>query len=296
MFSGSIVAIVTPMTDSGEIDLNALRDLVDWHIDEGTDGIVVMGTTGESGTVTEEEYISVIETVVSQVAGKIKVIAGSGAMSTDKTIELTNKVKQLGVDGALVVTPYYCKPSQKGLYKHFQSVVNNCELPIILYNVPGRTAVDLLPETVAKLADIDNIVGIKEATGDVSRVTELNRLLETPITILSGDDATAYDFMKLGGHGVISVTANVAPALVSKMCQLAQAQNWKQAALINDKLTGLNEKLFVEANPIPVKWALNQMNKMGRGIRLPLTELDKNFHSQVITALEQANVELSKNN
>lgn len=293
MFSGSIVAIVTPMTDSGQLDLEALRQLVEWHVEQGTSGIVVMGTTGESGTVTEEEYFTAIDLVVKQVAGRIQVIAGSGAMSTDKTVKLTNQVKELGVDGALVVTPYYCKPSQRGLYEHFKAVATHCDLPIILYNVPGRTAVDLLPETVAKLVELDNIVGIKEATGDVSRVTELNRLIETPISILSGDDATAYDFMKLGGHGVISVTANVAPGLMSKMCQLALAENWKQAALINDKLSALNDKLFLEANPIPVKWALYRMNKMGRGIRLPLTELDSSFHSQVVTALEQANVELS---
>ncbi|WP_223669390.1 4-hydroxy-tetrahydrodipicolinate synthase [Kangiella shandongensis] len=293
MFSGSIVAIVTPMTDSGQLDLEALRQLVDWHVEEGTSGIVVMGTTGESGTVTEKEYFAAIDAVVKQAAGRIQVIAGSGAMSTNKTITLTNQAKELGVDGALVVTPYYCKPSQQGLYEHFKAVASHCELPIILYNVPGRTAVDLLPETVAKLTELENIVGIKEATGDVSRVTELNRLIETPISILSGDDATAYDFMKLGGHGVISVTANVAPGLMSKMCQLAQAENWKQAALINDKLSGLNDKLFLEANPIPVKWALYRMNKIGCGIRLPLTELDSRFHSQVVTALEQANVELS---
>lgn len=292
MFSGSIVAIVTPMTDEHQLDLEALRQLVDWHIEQGTSGIVVMGTTGESGTVTEEEYFLAIKTVVDHADGKIQVIAGSGAMSTDKTIKLTQEVKALGVDGALVVTPYYCKPSQKGLYEHFKAVATVCDLPIILYNVPGRTAVDMLPETVAKLAKLDNIVAVKEATGDVSRVTELNRRFETPITILSGDDATAYDFMKLGGHGVISVTANVAPGLVSKMCQLAEAENWKQAALINDKLMGLNETLFLEANPIPVKWALSRMKKMGRGIRLPLTELDERFHSQVTEALEQANVEL----
>lgn len=292
MFSGSIVAIVTPMIDEGQLDLEALRQLVDWHIEQGTSGIVVMGTTGESGTVTEQEYFLAIKTVVEQAAGKIQVIAGSGAMSTDKTITLTNEVMKLGVDGALVVTPYYCKPSQQGLLAHFTAVAENCDLPIILYNVPGRTAVDLLPQTVAELAKLDNVVAIKEATGDVTRVTELNRLLETPITILSGDDATAYDFMKLGGHGVISVTANVAPGLMSKMCELADAQNWKQAALINDKLMGLNEKLFLEANPIPVKWALYRMSKMGRGIRLPLTELESRFHEQVTQALEQANVEL----
>lgn len=293
MFSGSIVAIVTPMTDDGQLDLDALRGLVDWHVEQGTSGIAVMGTTGESGTVTDDEYCLAIETVVKQVDGRIKVIAGSGAMATDKTIQLTQRVGSIGVDGALVVTPYYCKPSQKGLYEHFKAVAENCELPIILYNVPGRTAVDLLPQTVAELAKIENIVAIKEATGDVTRVTELNRLFETPITILSGDDATAYDFMKLGGHGVISVTANVAPGLVSKMCQLAHAENWKQAALINDKLMGLNQHLFVEANPIPVKWALSRMNKIGAAIRLPLTPLDEHFHSQIITALEQANVELS---
>ncbi|NVK21428.1 MAG: 4-hydroxy-tetrahydrodipicolinate synthase [Kangiellaceae bacterium] len=290
MFSGSIVAIVTPMKANGECDFEVLRQLVDWHVEQGTHGIVVMGTTGESATVDESEYYQAIEVVVEQAAKRVKVIAGTGAIGTHKAIKLTQQAEKLGVDGALVVTPYYCKPTQKGLYEHFKAVAESTELPIILYNVPSRTACDLLPETVAELSLIENIVAIKEATGDVSRVEELNRLCDAPIALLSGDDATALEFMRLGGHGVISVTANVAPALMSKMCEAAQEQNWQQAQLIDAKLAALHQDLFLQANPIPVKWALAAMGMMEQGIRLPLTVLSEQHHPKVLQALEQANV------
>ena len=292
MFSGSIVAIVSPLQADGSIDENALKELIEWHIDQGTHGIVIMGTTGESATVDSKDYEAAIKLTVTQVAGRVPVIAGTGAISTRKTIALTKQAEAMGVDGALVVTPYYCKPSQQGLFQHFKAVAENTKLPVILYNVPGRTSCDLLPETVARLADIENIVAIKEATGELSRVEELNRLCKTPITLLSGDDATALEFMKLGGHGVISVTANVAPALMSKMCELAKAEQWKQATVINEKLSALHQDLFVEANPIPVKWALAKMGKCQETILLPLTVLAEQYHSQVLQALEQANVEI----
>ena len=292
MFSGSIVAIITPLQKDGSLDQDALKSLIEWHIAEGTHGIVIMGTTGESGTVDSSDYELAIGMTVKQVAGRVPVIAGTGAISTKKTISLTQQAEAMGVDAALVVTPYYCKPSQSGLYAHFESVARNTKLPIILYNVPGRTACDLLPETVARLAEIDNVVAIKEATGDLSRLEELNRVCKTPIKLLSGDDATALEFMKLGGDGVISVTANVAPALMSKMCELAKAEQWKQATVINEKLSALHQDLFVEANPIPVKWAMAKMGKCEETILLPLTVLAEQYHSQVLKALEQANVEI----
>lgn len=292
MFSGSIVAIISPLQADGSLDKNALQELIEWHIDEGTHGIVIMGTTGESATVDSRDYDAALQLVVKQVAGRVPVIAGTGSISTKKTIALTQQAQAMGVDAALVVTPYYCKPSQEGLFQHFKAVAENTKLPIILYNVPGRTACDLLPETVARLADIESIVAIKEATGDLSRVEELNRLCKTPITLLSGDDATALEFLKLGGHGVISVTANAAPALMSKMCDLGKAGQWKQATVINEKLSALHQDLFVEANPIPVKWALAQMGKCEETILLPLTVLAEQYHSQVLQALEQANVDI----
>lgn len=296
MFSGSIVAIVTPMfeqgPDAGSVDYQSFYRLIDWHIEQETQAIVVMGTTGESASVLEAEYWQVIEACVSHVAGRVAVIAGTGAIGTEKTILQTQKAERLGVDGTLVVTPYYCKPTQEGLYQHFKAVAEATKLPIILYNVPARTCSDLLPETVGRLAEIDNIVAIKEATGDISRVGELIAACHTPIQLLSGDDATALEFMQQGGHGVISVTANVAPKLMSKMCQLSEKQSWQQASAINEKLSMLNEKLFVEANPIPVKWALAKMSKIEQGIRLPLTVLSSQYHLEIYQALEQANVEL----
>lgn len=289
--TGSIVAIVTPMLEKDHsIDFDALHRLCDWHIEQGTKAIVVMGTTGESATVSEEDYFKAIEFTVAKVNKRVPVIAGTGSISTDKTIALTNKAASLGVVGALVVTPYYCKPSQEGLYQHFMAIANATDIPLILYNVPGRTACDLLPETVAKLAEHKNIVAIKEATGDVSRVKELIDLCKTPIQILSGDDITAREFIKQGGDGVISVTANVTPALMSEMCQLALNGNHKQAELVDEKMLSLHQELFLEANPIPVKWALHAMGFMENAIKLPLTTLNKEFQPAILKALEKANV------
>ncbi len=288
--NGSIVAIVTPMKSDQSIDLSALRKLCDWHIEQGTNGIVVMGTTGESATVSESDYLAAIEVTVQQVNSRVPVIAGSGAIGTDKTISLSNKAAALGVDAVLVVTPYYCKPSQSGLYQHFIAVADAAKVPVVLYNVPGRTACDLLPETVAKLSEHKNIVAIKEATGDVSRVKELITNCKTPIQLLSGDDATAREFIKEGGDGVISVTANVAPALMSEMCQLALDGNHKQAQIVDQKLELLHRDLFLEANPIPVKWAMYAMGLIGDAIKLPLTPLENNFQPAILKALEQANV------
>ncbi len=272
------------------VDFDALADLCQWHIEQGTQGIVVMGTTGESATVTEQDYFKAIETAVAAVAGRVPVIAGTGAISTAKTIKLTQGAAELGVDAALVVTPYYCKPTQEGLYQHFSAIANAVELPIILYNVPGRTACDLLVETVARLAKHQNIVAIKEATGEVSRVKELIDQCDTPIQLLSGDDATAREFMLAGGHGVISVTANVAPALMSDMCRLAIEGQSKQAEIVDQKLAALHQDLFLEANPIPVKWALSAMGKLEDAILLPLTSLSEKFRPAILKALEQANV------
>lgn len=289
--TGSIVAIVTPMHENDQsIDFDALKRLCDWHIEEGTKAIVVMGTTGESATVSESDYLSAIKTTVSHVNNRVPVIAGTGSISTAKTIALTKKASALGIDGVLVVTPYYCKPSQEGLYQHFIAVANAAEVPVILYNVPARTACDLLPETVARLAEHENIVAIKEATGDVSRVKELIALCKTPIQLLSGDDLTAREFIEQGGAGVISVTANVAPALISEMCQLALDGKFKQAEIIDQKLARLHQDLFLEANPIPVKWALYAMGLIENAIQLPLTPLNKKFQPAILQALEQANV------
>ncbi|WP_251360029.1 4-hydroxy-tetrahydrodipicolinate synthase [Kangiella sp. TOML190] len=292
---GSIVAIVTPMQPSNQgsmpsIDLARLKQLCQWHLAEGTNGIVVMGTTGESASVSEVDYLKAIEVVVKTVAKRVPVIAGTGAISTTKTMDLTTKAAALGADAALVVTPYYCKPSQEGLYLHFKAVADNSSVPLILYNVPGRTACDLLPTTVARLAEYENIVAIKEATGDVSRVKELIEVCKTPIQLLSGDDATAREFIQAGGHGVISVTANVAPALMSQMCQLALDGQQKQAAIVDQKLSDLHRDLFLEANPIPVKWALAAMGKVEDAIMMPLTSLNKEFQPAVLKALEKANV------
>ncbi|NVJ68438.1 MAG: 4-hydroxy-tetrahydrodipicolinate synthase [Gammaproteobacteria bacterium] len=291
--SGSIVALVTPMRSVDcSVDFERLEQLCHWHIEQGTSGIVVMGTTGESATVSDADYLKAIEVTVKAVAGRVPVIAGSGSISTQKTISLTQKAAALGVDGVLVVTPYYCKPSQNGLLQHFTAVADNSSVPVILYNVPGRTACDLLPETVAQLAQHPNIVAIKEATGDVSRVKELITKCETPIQLLSGDDATAREFIEQGGHGVISVTANAAPALMSEMCQLALDGNSKQAQIVDQKLEALHRDLFLEANPIPVKWAMFAMGLIEDAIELPLTSLDKEFQPAILKALEKANVKI----
>ena len=290
MLQGSLVAIVTPMFDDGSLDLVALRALIDWHISEGTDGIVIVGTTGESPTVDVAEHCLLIKTTVEHVNGRAAVIAGTGANSTSEAIELTAKAKTLGVDACLLVTPYYNKPSQEGMYQHFVAVAAAVDVPQILYNVPSRTGCDMSNDTALRLAAIRNIVGIKDATGGIERGTDL--LLRSPkdFAVYSGDDATGMVLMLLGGHGVISVTANVAPRLMREMCVAAMAGEVKKACESNAKLFALHQKLFIEPNPIPVKWALQQMGLIKKGIRLPMVNLSAQYHEAMRTAMRQADI------
>ena len=290
MFRGSMVALVTPMADDGAIDEAALAALVEFHIQNGTDAIVAVGTTGESATLDEEEHCFVIRRVVQIAKGRVPVIAGTGANSTREAIELTRCAKEAGADACLLVTPYYNKPTQEGLYLHHKAVAEAVAIPQILYNVLGRTAVDMQPETVERLAGVPNIIGIKEATGDIERARRILDSCGSEFAIYSGDDATAMELMLAGGHGVISVTANVAPKAMHDMCMAALAGERNQAAAINDRLMALHQDLFVEANPIPVKWALHAMGMIGTGIRLPLTVLSSRFQPVVREALHKANV------
>ncbi len=281
MITGSQVALVTPMLENGELDWDSLDKLVDFHLAEGTDAIVAVGTTGESATLDCKEHCEVIKRVVERVNGRIAVIAGTGANSTTEAIELTEAAKRAGADACLLVTPYYNKPTQEGLYQHYKTVAEAVDIPQILYNVPGRTACDMLPETVLRLAEIDNIIGIKEATGDLKRAEELISKAPEGFAIYSGDDATAVELMLLGGHGNISVTANIAPADMAKLCRLAIAGEAEEARALNKKLDILHSNLFVESNPIPVKWALHQMGRIGTGIRLPLTPLAEDLRGKL---------------
>jgi 4-hydroxy-tetrahydrodipicolinate synthase len=288
MISGSIVALVTPMNESGAVDYEALRRLVDWHIAEGTDAIVAVGTTGESATLGVDEHIEVIRRVVEYAKGRVPVIAGTGANSTTEAIELTQSGKDAGAQACLLVTPYYNKPPQEGLYRHYRKVAETVEIPILLYNVPGRTGCDMLPATVKRLAQVPGIVGLKEAHGTIARIRELLDLKLPKFTLLSGDDATACESILLGCQGDISVTANVAPRLMHEMCKAAQGGERKLATELDAKLQPLHKHLFVEPNPIPVKWALGQMKKIGAGIRLPLVPLDPIHHETVRGALRAA--------
>ncbi|MGI9265043.1 MAG: 4-hydroxy-tetrahydrodipicolinate synthase [Gammaproteobacteria bacterium] len=291
MFRGSNVALVTPMSVSGAIDFAALERLLEFHIAEGTDGVVIAGTTGESPTLASSELEALVAHSVQTVDGRIPVIAGSGANSTSKAVELCGVVEKAGADAALVVTPYYNKPTQAGLLAHYEALSQATALPIILYNVPGRTCCDLLPETVAELAQISTIVGLKEATPGIERLTRLRELCPEDFCLLSGDDATSMDFMLAGGHGVISVTANVAPRLMHGLCVAAGAGESRKAASINDRLQGLHVGLFIESNPIPVKWAVSRMGLMEDGIRLPLTRLDEECRETVAAAMGRAGAE-----
>lgn len=288
MITGSLVALVTPMHTNGDIDWSALKSLVEWHVAEGTHGIVAVGTTGESATLTVDEHCAVIKAVVETVNGRIPVIAGTGANSTREAIELTQLAKEAGADACLLVTPYYNKPTQEGLYQHYKAVAEAVAIPQILYNVPGRTGVDLLNSTVARLAGIPNIVGIKDATGNLERGQELLNLVGDKMAVYSGDDATAYQLILMGAKGNISVTANVAPKAMSAVCEAALAGNAELAKTLNAPLTALHKDLFIESNPIPVKWALVQIGRMEIGTRLPLTPLAENYHSAVRQALQQA--------
>ena len=288
--SGSVVAIVTPMHEDGSLDLDAFRKLMDWHISEGTDGIVVVGTTGESPTVDCDEHHLLIKTAVKHGNRRVPIIAGTGANSTREAIELSAYAKQVGADMSLSVVPYYNKPTQEGLYQHFRAIAEAVDIPQIVYNVPGRTVADLSNETTLRLAQIPNIVGLKDATGNLERGSDLLRQIPAGFSVYSGDDATALALMLLGGHGVISVTANVAPRLMHEMCAAALKQDVLLARELNNRLLGLHRNLFVEANPIPVKWALMQTKQIGNGIRLPLTPLSENYFGSVLAAMSQAGI------
>lgn len=291
---GSLVAIVTPMQADGSLDLEAFDRLIDWHIAGGTDGIVVVGTTGESATLSTEEHCDLVAHCVKSVNGRIPVIAGTGSNNTQEALYFTQSAKDHGADACLLVTPYYTKPSQEGLYQHFKFLAESVDIPQILYNVPGRTACDLSLETVKRLAPISNIVGVKDATGDLERGLELIRECGDQLAIYSGEDAISLALMEGGGDGVISVTANVAPDLMAQMCKLAISGNVAEAAKIDSSLAALHQDLFLEANPIPVKWALQKMGKIPAGIRLPLVELHSDYHVKVLDALRQAGIDLAE--
>lgn len=288
MLSGSLVAIVTPMAADGALDLPRLKSLIDWHVDEGTNGIVIVGTTGESPTVDVPEHCQLIESAVKFAAGRVPVVAGAGGNSTKEAIELTRFAAKAGADYTLSVVPYYNKPSQEGLYRHFKAIAESADIPMILYNVPGRTVADMSNDTVVRLSEVKNIVGLKDATGSMERGAELLARVPKDFSILSGDDASALAYMQLGAHGVISVTANVAPRLMGEMCAAARRGDAARAIAANNKMIALHKHLFVEANPIPVKWALHRMGRIAEGIRLPLTPLAAAHHETVAGALRAA--------
>lgn len=289
MFFGSMVALITPMHDDGSVDEIAIRNLIEMHIEQGTTGIVVVGTTGESATLDEHEHCDLIRLAVAISAGRVPIIAGTGANATSEAITLSRCAKQAGADASLSVTPYYNKPTQEGLYRHYKTIAEAIDIPQILYNVPGRTACDLLPETVARLATIPNIIGIKEATGNVERAKQIRAMCGNEFAIYSGDDATAMELLlQANGQGVISVTANIAPKQMQLMVQAALAGNLEQASLLDAPLRGLHKDLFAESNPIPVKWAAAELGLCKSGIRLPLTWLSVAMQPRVKAAMQQA--------
>jgi 4-hydroxy-tetrahydrodipicolinate synthase len=288
--TGSLVALVTPMHDDGSVDFDALRRLIDWHVAEGTSCIVAVGTTGESPTVNVEEHCEVIRVAVEHASGRIPIMAGAGANSTAEALALTRFAKKVGAGSTLQVVPYYNKPTQEGLYRHFRTIAEGVDLPMYLYNVPGRTVADLAHDTVLRLAQVPGIVGIKEATGNLDRAAWLIKQAPKGFSIFSGDDQTAIALMLLGGHGNISVTANVAPRAMADLCVAAMAGDAKRAAAIHLKLLALHRQLFVEANPIPVKWALARMGKIGPALRLPLVPLSDAHHAPLEAALREAGV------
>lgn len=290
MFKGSMAAIITPMHEDGSIDQEALRDLVEWHIANKTDALIATGTTGESVTLDPDELFEVNQLVAKQAAGRIPVIAGTGSNSTRTVIKLSKEAKRAGVDALLIVTPYYNKPTQNGLYEHYKMIADEVGMPIILYNVPSRTACDILPETVERLSKIKNIVGIKEATGKLERAQEIIKRCGPNFEVYSGDDATALELMQHGAKGVISVTANVAPRKMHDMCEAALNGDQVLAEKLNTELMPLHKQLFLESNPIPTKWALEIMGKIKPGIRLPLLPLDSKYHQEVKKAMQTAGV------
>lgn len=288
MIEGSMVALVTPMLADGQIDWQSLDNLVEWHLQEGTSAIVAVGTTGESATLSVEEHCAVIKRVVERVNKRVPVIAGTGANSTQEAIELTEAAKAMGADACLSVTPYYNKPTQEGLYLHFKAIAEAVAIPQILYNVPSRTACDMQAATVARLAKVPGIIGIKEASGNIERGREIRALCDESFYLWSGDDGSFLSLMEAGAKGNISVTANVAPKQMAEICQLALQGQWQQARQANNSLAALHKDLFCESNPIPVKWALHLMGKIDQGIRLPLTPLSQNKQAQLTSAMQQA--------
>ena len=290
MIAGSMVALATPMNAQGGLDWLSLTRLVDFHLQEGTNGIVVVGTTGESATLDVAEHVDVIRHLVDQAKGRLPVVAGTGGNSTRESVELTAAAKKAGADACLLVTPYYNKPTQEGLYLHFRHIAESVAIPQILYNVPGRTACDMLPETVLRLSKIDNIIGIKEATGDLLRGQQVLDLVSKDFLVYSGDDATAGELILLGGKGNISVTANVAPRAVRDLCAAAMRGDAAEARAINERLMPIHKALFCESNPIPVKWALHEMGLIPEGIRLPLTWLSQSYHEPLRQAMRQSGI------
>lgn len=290
MLTGSLVALVTPMQEDGQVDFAALKRLVDFHIDNGTAGIAAVGTTGESATLELDEHVAVVETVVAQSRGRVPVIAGAGANSTAHAITLARRMRDAGADMLLSVTPYYNKPSQEGIYRHFRSQAEAVDLPLILYNVPGRTVTDLANDTIVRLAEIDNIVGLKDATARIGRHCDLVGRLPQDFALYSGEDATGLAYMLCGGHGVISVTANVAPALMSRMCRAALSGDIAEARRCNDRLQALHHQLFIEPSPAPAKWALARLGLIPNGIRLPLVGLTETGRQSVEAAMIQAGI------
>lgn len=290
MIKGSIVAIITPMFEDGSIDWDSYRQLIDWHIESGTDAIVAVGTTGESPTVDHEENCKLIEEAVRHAAGRIPVIAGTGSNATQEALELTQFASKVGAVASLQVVPYYNKPTQEGMYQHFKTIAEKGGLPVILYNVPGRTVADLSNDTVLRLAQVPGVIGLKDATGDIPRVSDLLARLPGDFAVYSGNDDSALALIAMGGHGVISVTANIAPAAMAQLCRAAFEGRWSDALEINRRLLPLHFKLFVEANPSPAKWALQQMGRIKSGIRLPLLPLSEGFHATVRDAMKQSGV------
>ena len=292
MLKGSLVALVTPFDEDNRVDYAALKRLIEFHVAEGSDGLVIAGTTGESATLATDEHVELIGRAVEIAAGRLPVIAGTGSNSTAQTVSLSVAVRDTGIDAYLVVVPYYNKPVQEGLYRHFSAVADAVDKPVILYNVPGRTVADLLPETVGRLAEHDNIVAIKEATGDMQRLRDIQAVVAPDFGLLSGDDFTVLPFIEQGGHGVVTVSGNVVPAQMAELCRLASAGEREAARAIDDRLQPLNSALFVESNPIPVKWAVSRMGLIGPGIRLPLTEFSQQYHGQMLSAMAGAGVEM----
>ncbi|MFC3608971.1 4-hydroxy-tetrahydrodipicolinate synthase [Stutzerimonas tarimensis] len=295
MIAGSMVALVTPMDAQGGLDWSSLATLVDFHLQEGTHAIVAVGTTGESATLDVAEHVEAIRRVVDQVAGRIPVIAGTGGNSTRESVELTRAAKAVGADACLLVTPYYNKPTQEGLYQHFRHIAEAVAIPQILYNVPGRTVCDMLPDTVVRLSEVPNIIGIKEATGDLDRAREILDRVAPEFLVYSGDDPTAVELMLMGGKGNISVTANIAPRAMSDLCVAAMAGEAEKARAINERLMPLHKTLFLESNPIPVKWALHQMGLIPEGIRLPLTWLSSPCQTPLLQAMREFGLIIKEN-